>query len=254
MHSQALALAIVALLLSGCAEKTLTRQQLSSIPEIEVVVGVGQDELALQRIEPFQSQLPMSTYRTTTSPDAALGVAVGEAVVMIIAAAIVGRRERRIMELKAYAAPVKQALQGYDFRPDLLSATQEALTRVRAVKVDVQPWVLTSSLSGTVRLAYERSTASAVLFFLAAYSFEEGNGGYGLAFRSSAMIFPKSADLKALRRRPNDADPVDEGNAIHLKTAEVFLPYDGRADIREVVKQGARALAAQLAADLEPAK
>ena len=254
MHLQALALAIVALLLSGCAERSLTRQQLSSIPEIDVVVGVAQDELALQRIEPFQAQMPTSTYRTTTSPDAALGAAVGEAVVMIIAAAIVGRRERRIMELKAYAAPARQALQGYDFRPDLLSATQDALTKVRSVKVDVQPVVLTDSLAGTVRQAYERSRASAVLFFLAAYSFEEGNGGYGLAFRSSAMMFPKSADLKALRRRPNDADPVDEGNAIHLKTAEIFVPYDGRANIREVVKQGARALAAQLAADLEPAK
>jgi hypothetical protein len=254
VHLQALALAIVALLLSGCAERSLTRQQLSSIAEIDVVVGVAQDELALQRIEPFQAQMPTSTYRTTTSPDAALGAAVGEAVIMIIAAAIVGRRDRRIMELKAYAAPAKQALQGYDFRPDLLSATQDTLTKVRSVKVDVQPVVLTDSLAGTVRQAYERSTASAVLFFLAAYSFEEGNGGYGLAFRSSAMMFPKSAGLKALRRRPNDADPVDEGNAIHLKTAEIFLPYDGRADIREVVKQGARALAAQLAADLEPAK
>ena len=254
MPLQALALAIVALLLSGCAEKSLTRQQLSSIPQIDVVVGVAQDELALQRIEPFQAQLPTSTYKTTTSPDAALGAAVGEAVVGIILVAVAGRRERRRMELQAYAAPAKQALQGYDFRPDLLSATQDALTKVRSVKLDVQPAVLTDSLAETVRLAYQRSTTSAVLFFLAAYSFEEGNGGYGLAFRSSAMMFPKAADLRALRRRPNDADPVDEGNAIHLKTAEIFLPYDGRADIRGVVKQEAQALAAHLAADLEPAK
>lgn len=253
MHLQALALAIVALLLGGCAERSLTRQQLSSIPQIDVVVGVAQDELALQRIEPFQAQLPR-TYQTTTSPDAALGAAIGEAVVGIILIAIAAKRERRRMELQAYAAPVKQALQGYDFRPDLLSATQDTLTKVRSVKVDVQPMVLTDSLAGTVRSAYERSTANAVLFFLAAYSFEEGNGGYGLAFRSSAMMFPKATDLRALRRRPNDADPVAEGNAIHLKTAEVFLPYDGRADIRDVVKQGAQALAAQLAADLEPVK
>jgi hypothetical protein len=39
---------------------------------------------------------------------------------VIIAAAIVARRERRRMALRAYAAPVKQ---GFDFRLDLAGRT-----------------------------------------------------------------------------------------------------------------------------------
>ena len=93
-----------------------------------------------------------------------------------------------------------------------------------------------------------------MLFFFVSYSFDEGRGGYGLTFKSQAQIFPKTADLKSLRRRPNEANPIAEGNAIHLRKVEYFLPYDGGPNIREVLKLGAQALAGYLAADLEPAQ
>lgn len=273
MDLRALSLSVIALLLCGCsAERSLTRQQINSIPDLEVVVGVAQETLAVQDIEPFpMPTLPSqsspsyssSSYRhgrrnnyssSSSSSDAALGAAIGEAVVLLIAGAISARQESRRMAIQARAAPLKQALDGYDFRAELLQATTDALSGVRSVKVNVQPAVLTNSYDLPVRWAHDRSTASAVLFFFVSYSFDEGRGGYGLTFKSQALIFPKTADLKALRRRPDEANPIAEGNAIHLRKVEYFLPYDGGPNIRDVLKLGAQALAGYLAADLEPAK
>lgn len=267
-------LAVVSLLLCGCAETTLTRQQIAAIPELDVVVGVAQDTLAVQQIDPMPIPLPQPTstaYQPTpvyrapprnkaaaraqrAEANAALGAAIGEAIVALIVVGIALHQERRRADLEARAAPLKQALDGYDFRAELLQTTTDALSKVQSVKVAVQPAVLTESTDAMVRAVHARSTASAVLFFLVTYSFEEGGGGYGLAFRSTALVFPKAAPLMALRRRPNDADPIAEGNAIHLKKVEFFLPYDPQADIRAVLRQGAYGLANQLASDLEPAK
>lgn len=251
MHHKALFLAVVSLLLCGCAERSLTRQQISTIPELEVVVGVAQNELAIQQIDPIQPLDYRSTYRPATGSDGALAVVAAEALVAIIVGGVAGRQQSRRTELQARAAILKQALDGYDFRAELLDATKATLAQVRSVKVDVRSWALTNTFDGTLRRAYADSTASAVLFFLVAYSLEEGRAGYGLVFRSNVFVFPKSTALKALRRRPDDADPVADGNAIHRKTVEFFLPYDGKADIKEVLRRGAWGLAAQLAADLE---
>jgi len=265
-------LTALTLLLCSCgtADRPLTRQQISTIPDLEVVVGVAQDTLAVQEIDPVS--LPPPTPQTSSSyqhsgyhrhrhsyrnnqaaSDADLGAAVGEAVVMLIVGAVSARQESRRQALQARAAPLRQALDGYDFRAELMQVTSDSLSGVQLTKINVLPTPLTNSYDLPVRWAYDRSTASAVLFFFVSYSFDEGRGGYGLTFKSQALIFPKATDLKALRRRPDEANPIAEGNAIHLKKVEYYLPYDGGPNIREVLKLGAQALAAQLAADLEPA-
>jgi hypothetical protein len=96
------------------------------------------------------------------------------------------------------------------------------------------------------RIAFDRSQASAVLFSRVSYKFLEGK----VVVTASNLMYPKARALMALRTKPNDANPLDDGNVIYRRTFTFTRRGVTRDNVRESLGEGLSNVAWQLAADL----
>lgn len=245
----AILLLALAILTSGCHERSLTRQQLSTLGKVEVMVCTNQNNLQVDPgtpPEPERSPIP-ATGRVDTSTTATLNRA--SAGLRNIGNSISHENRRRALESRA--APMVRELATYDFGADLLLAMQIELAKVSSLSVEVRPTVVTTGCSGPMRpILFDQSTASAVLFFAVSYFLRNRGGDHILGFSSQASIFSRTNVLWDARRMPDPSDPVADGNAVYNRLFDYNFTADGRTNLRAVFRQAAHSLAAQLAADL----
>lgn len=228
---------------TGCQVHSLTRQQISTLVSVDVVVCVDQSDLFVTRIstpEPVDSTIKTSSGKTDTTASAIVGV---------IGAVVRGiDRAQRQRELDERARLIRQALAGYDFRAVVLEAARTELAKVTSVQMSVRQDVQTNCQEPIQRVILDRSTAVNLLFYSMSYMLTE-SGEIVLSFGSSAIVYSKSNALHEARARPDPGNPVATGNAIYFQHFHYDVPYDGRRDVREIFRSAAFALAAKLAAD-----
>jgi hypothetical protein len=153
--------------------------------------------------------------------------------------------------LKGRSDRVNAALPTFDYPADVLQATKTAFTRIDRLDIALPADVVRDGRAGTLA-AYEASKADAVLFFGITYLLEEQGW---IRFDGWVWLLPKSAALKRFRPQPNDANPLDPGNAIYRKVFRFWKnPGSTPAEIHGVFVQGANTVAAKAAAELNTLK
>ncbi|WP_146144285.1 hypothetical protein [Paraburkholderia sp. BL25I1N1] len=144
------------------------------------------------------------------------------------------------------AAPIIEQLRDYDFRTVMKQASNDALGTVTDVKFRAPLDVDTVASSTQKRIIYDKSSASAILFVDVGYQMQSGN----LYISANAVMYPKSNELLQFRKKPNESDPLDAGNAIYRKTFNFGKQNVSATDIKSGLTEGANSIATQLAADL----
>ncbi|HEV3422555.1 MAG TPA: hypothetical protein VG105_02005 [Paraburkholderia sp.] len=144
------------------------------------------------------------------------------------------------------AAPILEQLHDYDFRTVMKQASNDAVGTVQQVKFSAPLDVDTVGSSTQRRIVYDNSSASAVLFIDVGYQLQSGN----LYISANAVMYPKSSALQQFRKKPNESDPLDAGNAIYRKTFNYGKLNVAADDIKSDLTEGANSIASQLAADL----
>jgi hypothetical protein len=219
----------VALTLGACEKETTSR--FLSKPE----------QAALGTVDGIASA-PQTKPEVTIAPTGSAGVG-GAAGALIYGIA----DGFRMADAKTKAAPIIEALQGFDFQADLLAATTAKLGSLSNVKVVVRPTVNWGGNRSSAKNLYDESKDASVLFLGAAYYFNSGN----LVLSAAAAIYPKSPELKQFRPKPNDKDPLDRGNAIYFNTLYAVRSSITPANVRTNLADAINQIAAQLAADLD---
>ena len=216
------ALLVLAVATAGCqTQRSLTRQQFSSLGPVDAVVCTNQIAVQLD---------------SGSVPPGRPG----------------GSHEARFRALNERATEMVQQQAGYDFNTELLKAIQVGMATVDSTKVEVRPAVVTTGCSGPMRAeAYAQSTAGAVLVVAVQYRLRDGGGGsHVLSFSSRASIYSTTNALREARRKPDPRDPVADGNAIYDRSFDDDFRYGSQANLRTVLKRAAWNLATQLADDL----
>jgi hypothetical protein len=247
---KAAALAILALGLGGCSDRALTRQQMASIAQVDVIVTAA-PEIPFVRQPPADQ--PAKRPPLDTSKDA--GTVISQAVSNALADASAAQadQQQRLKMVSAASSFLREA-GTYDVASEMFMATRQALAKVTLTRATAMPPPLSTLADAERRAAYDRSSASAVLFFTIEYAFVEIYGiHYMVQFNAVAAMFPKTDGLKQLRRRPDDGDPLADDNAIYRKQFESLIRYRG-GDAVAIFKQAADGFAARLANDLNGAR
>lgn len=248
---KAAAMAILALVLSGCTGRSLTAQQMAGIAEVEVIVGAVQ---SIPFVKASPSPDPPKRPPIDTSGGAGHVVSQLVANASMDASAAVAEDQRRQAIASRFSSFVR-AMGTYDFAPDMLAATKNELSKVRTIKFEVRPPPLDSRAEALRRSIYERSSASAVLFFYVEYSFRELYGvDYVLDFEATAVILPRTENLKKFRPQPDNADPLADGNALYRRRFADSFKYRTDDDVPTMFRQVAQRLASDLAQDLSKAR
>jgi len=225
LNLRAITLTIVVAALAGCAtpQISLTKQAQSNIERIEGVLTIPQNNLniTVQATNPGNSGL--------------LGA--------LIAAGIDSARRS---SAKKAAAPMLEPLRDYDFRTVMLNALTDALTKIDKVKFAMPLRVEVVASDSSKRIAFDQSTASAILFCNVGYRLESGN----LIVTASTEMYPKIEMLKQFRNKPEETNPLDGGNVIYRKTFTFTKQAVTPVTIKESLSEAAINVAHQLAADL----
>ena len=225
MNLRAVALTIVVVALAGCAipQISLTKQGQEKIDRVEGILTIPQNNLdiTVQATNPGNSGL--------------LGA--------LIAAAIDSSRQSSAEQA---AAPMLEPLRNYDFRTVMLDASTDALTKIDKVKFAMPLRVEVVASNSVKRIAFDQSTASAILFCNVGYRLESGN----LIVTASAEMYPKIDTLKQFRNKPDETNPLDGGNVIYRKTFTFTKQAVTPVTIKESLSEAATNIARQLAADL----
>lgn len=226
MRLKNILLTLCIIFIAGCAtpELSLTRQVQEKIESVEVVLSIPQDNLDV----------------TVRQAEGGAGGVLG----VLIAAAF---DEVRLKRAEKNATPILEASRNYDFRAALSNSMNEKLSRLTKFSIRLPAQLDTVGSNSSKRIAFDHSTASALLFCHVRYWLESGN----LNILVQAEIYPKSGELMGFRKTPNDGNPLDEGNAIYRKmfshSNQAVTPEAIRANLSE----GAESIARQLALDLE---
>ena len=139
-----------------------------------------------------------------------------------------------------------EPLRNYDFRTVMLDASTDALTKIDKVKFAMPLRVEVVASNSAKRIAFDQSTASAILFCNVGYRLESGN----LIVTASAEMYPKIDTLKQFRNKPDETNPLDGGNVIYRKTFTFTKQAVTPVTIKESLSEAATNIARQLAADL----
>lgn len=222
-------LAVVAfgglLAVSGCAtpEQSMTAAKRSGLDSVQAALLVPQSglEVSVRPIDGGQGGL--------------LGV--------LIAAAIDVKREE---SARKAAAPILEAVRGFDFRAEMQRAIDEESARQPRLPLRGGWQLETVDSPSHRRGVYDGSSASAVLFVQVDYRLESGV----IHVDARAQLVPKAASLAALRPAPKDDDPLAEGNAIYLKKFSFKRQAVTADNAAAALAEGARSVASQLIADL----
>lgn len=213
---------VVALGACGTPPKYLTKPEQAALGTVDGIAAV-----------------PQATPFVTITPSGSGGGLAG-ALIFGIADGI------RMANVKKEAVPIIEALQGYDFRAEMLAATKAKVEALSNIKVVVRPTVDTVGTASSMRSAYDGSDANSVLVFVVGYGLISGD----LVVEASARIYPKSEDLNKLRPKPNDKDPLDIGNALYSNNMRIVRPSITPANVQANLTEAANQIASQLAADL----
>jgi len=214
------------LLLGACAAPplSLTAQVRQSIEQVEAVLLIPQTGIDV----------------TVTPTEGGGGGFLG----VLLAAAIDSAREA---SAKKTSAPIVEALRSFDFRAVMAQAVVTEQSRYPRLRART-PWRLeTVDSESHRRSVFDASTDSAVLFNRVSYRLESGN----LYVTSDVQIFPKAAGLARFRPKPNDGNPLDEGNAFYRKTFVSVHQNVTASGVAAALTDAANSVAAQLLADLD---
>lgn len=226
MNLKSIALIIIVTALSGCATNqkiSLTKQVQANLDRVEGVLTIS------------QKNLYVTVPATNPGNTGLLGV-------LIFAAIDVARES----SAEQTAAPILAALGDYDFKQAMVDASNDALSKVDKVKISTPLRVETVSSDSAKRIAFDQSTASAVLFSGVSYRLESGN----LIVNAIVEMYPKRDALKQFRTKPEESDPLDAGNAIYRKIFSFGSQAVNAATIKAQLSEAATNIANQLAADL----
>ncbi|HZW86703.1 MAG TPA: hypothetical protein VFF41_04495 [Gallionella sp.] len=211
--------------LTGCAapQLSLTEQAQTNIDRVEGILVIPQNNLdvTVQATNPGNSGL--------------LGA--------LIASVIDSSRQSTAEKA---AAPMLEPLRSYDFRTVMLNASTDALTKTDKVKVSMPLRVEVVASDSSKRIAFDQSTASAVLFCNVSYRLESNN----LIVAASAEMYPKIEVLKQFSKKPEKNNPLDGGNAIYRKTFTFTKQAVTPSTIRDSLSEAATNVTNQLATDL----
>jgi hypothetical protein len=212
-------------LLSGCAAPpmALSPQAHKAIESVHTVVFVPQTTLDVD---------------VTPGNPGATGL-IGALIVQAI------DESRRATAQKAQVTVV-DAVTGFDFRSRMSNQLNAEFARVRSVRLATPVQLETIDSESQRRIAYDRSPASAVLFTHVNYRYIDGK----VIVSAINLMYPKARVLMSLRAKPNEANPLDEGNAIYRRTFIFTRQAVVRENVRESLAEALSNVAWQLAADL----
>jgi len=225
LNLKAIALTIVVALLAGCAtpQISMTKQAQATIERVEVILMIP------------QNNLDVTVQATEGGGGGFLGV--------LVAAAF---DEARRSKAEKEAAPMLETLRDYDFRIVMLNASTDALIKIDKVKVGIPLCVEVVASDSSKRIAFDQSTASALLYCNVDYRLQSGN----LIVTANAEMYPKTEMLKQFRNKPEETDPLNSGNVIYRKTFTFTKQAVAPSVIKESLSEAAANIAHQLAADL----
>ena len=225
MNLRTVALTIVVTALAGCAapQISLTKQAQSNINRAEGILEIP------------QNNLDVTVQATNPGNTGLLGA--------LIVAAIDSARQS---SAEKAAAPMLEPLRDYDFRTVMLDASTDALAKIDKVKFGTPLRVEVVASDSAKRIAFDQSTASAILFCNVSYRLESGN----LIVIAGAEMYPKADSLKQFRNTPNETNPLDSGNVIYRKTFTFSKQAVTPTTIKENLSEAATNVARQLAADM----
>lgn len=227
MGSKIIALAIVATMLSGCATTSTSQVSLpkqASIDRVEGVLVIPQNHL-------------------NVTVEASNPYAVGGVVGVLVAAAIDSRLQA---DAEKAATPILESSRDYNFRAAMLDASTEELSKVDKIKFALPLRIKTEESESTRRVAFDQSTASALLFCNVGYRLESGN----LIVTATAEMYPKVDSLKQFRIKPNSSNPLGSGNAIYRKVFTLAKQSVTPTTVNEKLSEAVADVARELAADL----
>lgn len=225
MNLRAVVLAVGLGVLTGCAapQISMTKQVQTNIEKVQGTLEIP------------QNNLDVTVQATNPGNTGLIGA--------LVATAIDSARQS---SAEKEAAPILNSLRDYDFRVVMLKASNDALTQIDKLKFDIPLRVDQVSSDSARRIAFDQSTASAVLFCKVGYRLEHGR----LIVNATAEMYPKVAALKAFRAKPDESNPLSEGNAIYRKTftsvKQAITPNNVQASLSEAAANVARQLAADL--------
>jgi hypothetical protein len=222
----ALALSMMfAALLAGCAAPpmALSPQAHKAIDSVHTVLFVPQNNLDVD---------------VTPGNPGATGL-LGALIVQAI------DESRRATAQKAQVTVV-DAVNGFDFRTRMSNQLNAEFGRVQSVRLQTPVQLETIDSDSQRHIAFDRSPASAVLFTRVSYKLIEGK----LVVSSVNLMYPKARALMHLRTKPNDGNPLDDGNVIYRRTFTFVRQAVTRDNVREGLADGLSNVAWQLAADL----
>jgi hypothetical protein len=151
----------------------------------------------------------------------------------------------RRAEAQKLQGTVVRAVDGFDFRSRMTRQLNAEFARVPSPRL--QPAQLeTVDSESRRRIALDRSPASAVLFTSVSYRLVDGR----LVVSAVNRMYPKTPALMALRAKPDNGKPLDEGNAIYRTTFTFTRQSVNAGNVRAALAEGLANVAWQLAADL----
>ena len=139
-----------------------------------------------------------------------------------------------------------EQLHDFDFRAVMKQASDNAVGALQTIKFAAPLDVETVNSSTRKRIVFDNASASAVLFVDVGYQLQSGN----LYVSAHVVMYPKADNLLQFRKKPNDSDPLDAGNAIYRKTFNYGKLNVLDTDIKHDLTEGAKNIAPQLATDL----
>lgn len=229
MNLKAIALTIAVTALAGCATTStsqvpLTKQAQANIERVEGILVIPQNSL-------------------NVTVEASNPYAVGGVVGALVAVAI----DSRLQAVAEKAAtPILESSRDYNFRAAMLDASTEELSKVDKVKFALPLSVKIDESESAKKIAFEQSTASALLFCNVGYRLESGN----LIVTATAEMYPKVDSLKQFRIKPNGSNPLGSGNAIYRKVFTLAKQSVTPTTVNEKLSEAVVDVARQLAADL----
>jgi hypothetical protein len=211
--------------LVGCATPpiSLTKQAQSNIDRVDGLLTIP------------QKNIDVTVQATNPGNTGLIGA--------LVMAAVDSSRQSSAKEA---AAPVIEALRDYDFRAVMLGALTNELAKVDPVKYSIPQRVEVLKSDSLRRIAFDQSTASAIFFCDVGYRLESGN----LIVTVSVDMYPKTDALKQYRYKPEETNPLDNGNVIYKKFFTLSQQAVTPTSIKENMSEAAGNLARHIAADL----
>jgi hypothetical protein len=154
--------------------------------------------------------------------------------------------ESRRTKAQQASAGLVDALREFGFRERMSRQLDAEFARLRTPRVAGPVRLETTDSESQRRIIYDTSRASAVLFTSVSYKLVDAK----LVVAGVAVMYPKAQKLMAFRSKPNNANPLDDGNAIYRKAFTYRSETIARDRIAQSLADGIANVAWQLASDM----